>query len=257
MTQEVLEISHPHIKSRNVKMEIASCDRFILDGDAGYIKNYNGSRDTMLELGSHVGCGTLFFAAEKGFKRIMAVEAFFENFRLLVRNVYGNRLENAVTPMWAAIALKTGEFRRLFWAGSRLNHGQYGTFFRDDRHINAGFAQTIGFEHVLSLFDTIDVLKVDIEGGEYEIFSPRDSLKDALRRVRFLELEAHGPNGDFFEDDRFARYGYPHQETANGILKRFLKDCGFDLEFRGEEDRGMQGYNRNFKGWMIFGTGTR
>ncbi|MCK4817279.1 FkbM family methyltransferase, partial [bacterium] len=177
---------------------------------------------------------------------------FFENFKRLVTNIYNNQLGNIITPMWAAVALKTGECRNLFWSNSRSNHGQYGTFFRADKHIHAGLTQTIAFEHVLSLFDTIDVLKIDIEGGEYEIFSPRDSLKDALKRVRFMELETHTPAPEFFRDDEFARFGYPHQDTANEILKSFLKDCGFDFSFRGETEGGMQGYNRNFKGWKIF-----
>jgi len=248
----MLEIAHPHIKSREITMVIEECDKWILDEGVRYMENFNGSHETMLELGAHIGISTLYFAAEKGFKRILAIEAFFENFRKLVTNTYSNHLGGIIAPMWAAVALKTGEARTLFWSDSQSNHGQYGTFFRSDRHINAGFTQTIAFEHVLSLFDTIDVLKIDIEGGEYEIFSPRDSLKDALKRVRFLELETHTPAPGFFKDDEFAQYGYPHQATANTILKAFLKDCGFDLEFRGETGGGMQGYNRNFKGWKLF-----
>jgi len=248
----MLNIPHPHIHKREIMVTLDDCDKFILDDGVKYMENYNGPHNTMLELGSHVGCSTLFFAAELNFKKIMAIEAHWENFRWFINNIYNNQLGDIITPMWGAVALQTGEFRHLFWSGSKLNHGQYGTFFRHDNHINIGFTQTIGFEHILSLFDKIDVLKIDIEGGEYEIFSPRDSLKDALKRVRFLELETHTPNDDFFKDGQFAEFGYPHQETANGILKSFLKDCGFDFDFRGETEGGMQGYNRNFKGWKLF-----
>jgi len=248
----MLNIAHPHIKSRNVMMELQDCDQWILDEAVRYMEEFDGTHDTMLEIGAHIGCSTLFFAAEKGFKRILAIEAFFENFRTLVKNTYNNRLQNVITPMWAAAALKTGELRSIFWSSSRSNHGQYGTFFDPNEHINAGFTQTIDFEHLLSLFDTVDVLKVDIEGGEYEIFSPRDSLKDALTRVKFMDLETHAPAPGFFDDAQFAQYGYPHQDTANVILKRFLKYCGFDFTFRGETEGGMQGYNRNFIGWKIF-----
>ncbi|GAH70259.1 unnamed protein product, partial [marine sediment metagenome] len=242
----MLNIPHPHIKSREIMMQVEDCDKWILDEGVRYMENFNGSHDTMLEIGAHIGCSSLYFAAEKGFKWILAIEAFSENFNKLVMNIYNNQLQNIITPMWAAVALKTGEIRPIFWSGSMSNHGQYSSFFRTDLHINAGFTQTISFEHVLSLFDTIDVLKIDIEGGEYEIFSPRDSLKDALKRVKFMELETHTPAPGFFADDEFAQYGYPHQETANVILKSFLKDCGFDFDFRGETAGGMQGYNRNF-----------
>jgi len=244
----IIKIRHPHINNRVVMMELAECDEFILDDGTKYMEAYDGPCDTMLELGSHVGCSTLFFAAEKGFKRIMAIEAHHENFRNLVRNTFNNQLNDIIRPFWSAVAAKTGEIRSLSWANSGLNHGQYGTFFRSDNHPNAGFVQTIGFEHILSLFDTIDVLKVDIEGSEYEIFSPNNGLKETLKRVRFIELETHAPNDAFFTDKQFAEYGYPHQGTATGILKNFLIDCGFELNFRDVSDGGMQGYNKNFRG---------
>lgn len=252
-TQTIIKIPHPHIKNRVVIMEMAECDEFILDDGVKYMETYNGPHDTMLELGSHVGCSTLFFATEKGFKRIMAIEAHHENFKNLVRNAYNNQLNDIITPMWSAVASRTGEIRSLFWANAGLNHGQYGTFFRSDNHPNAGFVQTIGFEHILSLFDIIDVLKVDIEGGEYEIFSPSNGLKESLRRVRFIELETHAPNDVFFKDKQFAEYGYPHQGTATAMLKDFLFDCGFDLNFRDKTEGGMQGYNKNFIGGIQHG----
>lgn len=245
----MIKIPHPHVMKREVMIELAECDRWILDHGTTYMSGYTGPHDTMLEIGAHVGCSTLFFAAEKEFKHILSIEAFFENYKCLLKNIYSNNLGNIVTPMWSAVALNTGEIRGLYWG--KCNHGQYGTFFKPENTAHSGLAQTISFEHVLSIFDTIDVLKIDIEGGEYEIFSPRDSLKDALKCVRFIELETHMPAPNYFKDDQFAEFGFPHQATANVILKKFLKDCGFDLDFRGDTEGGMQGYNRNFKGWRI------
>ena len=247
----MIELLHPHIKRQDVMIKMEDIDRWILDHGTTYMSKYNGSHDTMLEIGSHVGCSSTYFATEKDFKRILAIEAHFGNFKYLVNNIFANKLENVITPMWSAVALNTGEFRYLFWSRGQGNHGQYGTFFKPDVHINSGFCQTISFEHVLSLFDTIDVLKIDIEGGEYELFMPREGLKEVLKKVKFLELETHAPNPSYFNDDDFAQFGYPHQDTANVILKSFLKDCGFDFEFRGDTEGGMQGYNRNFKGWKI------
>jgi len=242
----MLKLPHPHIHKREIMMELDDCDKFILDEGVKYMEGYNGHHNTMLEIGSHVGCSTLFFAVEKGFQQIMAIEAHWENFRWLVNNIYKNEAGDIITPMWGAVALQTGEFRHLYWSGEKRNHGQYGTFFRHDKHIDTGFTQTLGFEHILSLFDTIDVLKVDIEGGEYEIFSPRDSLKKALQRVRFLELETHTPSDDYFEEDQFAHYGYPHQETANKTLAWFLESCGFEFDPYDVSIGRMQGYNKNF-----------
>ena len=112
----MLKIAHPHIKSREVMMELQESDEWILNEGVRYMEDFNGSHDTMLEIGAHMGCSTLYFAAEKGFKRILAIEAFFENFRKLVTNTYSNHLGGIIAPMWAAVALKTGEARTLFWS---------------------------------------------------------------------------------------------------------------------------------------------
>ena len=241
----MVELKHSHIKKRDIVITVDGCDRGIIDTAVEYIKEYDGPRDTMLDIGAHVGCSSAYFAAELGFKRIMAIEAYWENFRVLINNIYCNQLEDVITPMWAAVALRTGEWRPMYWARERSNHGQYSTFFKPGYHHQSDFAQTISFEHVLSLFDNIDVLKCDIEGCEYEIFSPSDNLKESLRRVRFIDLETHGvADGVYFELDCFAEYGYPDLNTANEKLATFLEYCGFDLDPEGVLAGRMQGYNR-------------
>ena len=225
-------------------IEMDECDKGILNTGAQYMLDYKGEKNLIIDMGAHVGCSATFYAAELGFKRVFAVEACWENFRLLVNNIYNNHLETAITPMWGAVAGLTGEWRPIYLSGSQLNHGQHGTFFRPDKHIKVGYTQTISFEHILSLFDKIDVLKIDIEGGEYEIFSPLNCrIKEALKKVVFLDLETHCPENTFFLSGQFKTFGYPDSYSANDILKSYLAGCGFDFNFRGGGG-GMQGYNK-------------
>jgi len=246
----MLDIPHPNIHKRETIMILDDCDKFILDEGVKYLEGYNGPNNTMLELGSHVGCSSLFFAIELEFKRILAVEAYWENFKWLVNNIYKNQTEDIITPMWAAVSNKTGNFRPIYWSAEQRNHGQYGTFFRADFHPQSGFVQTISFKHLLSLFDSIDILKVDIEGSEYEIFSPNDKkLAKILRKVHFLDLETHClDEGKYFTDNTFAQYGYRDTAKANDILANYLDDCGFELDQYGVKIGRMQGYNRKYNG---------
>ena len=243
----VIEITHPNIKKKNITVSIQSTDAFILDDGVKYMEGYQGERKILVDVGAHVGTSSLFFATELGFEKVVAIEACKQNYDLLVRNIYMNKLQHIIEPVWAAVGMTTGEIKDIYMHGS--NSGQCGLYL-DNGGIKYGKTRMISMEDVIAniaLKGCIDVLKVDAEGSEYEIFSPRGSLKEALKNVRFIELETHTPAGEFFKDNYFAEFGYPHQETANVILIEFLTDCGFDLTFRGETNGGMQGYNRNFQ----------
>jgi hypothetical protein len=62
--------------------------------------------------------------------------------------------------------------------------------------------------------------------------------------VRYLQLEPHAPNRDYFSDDYLAQLGYDPQDPQRKI-KRTLSACGFDnLE---ENAFGqLSGYNKYF-----------
>ena len=243
-----MKIPHPYITRREVVIEIDDRDEPILKAGTRYFDHYlDDQRDVAIDLGAHVGCTALYLAAELGFKKVLAVEAYWENFRVLVNNIYANGLQDIVIPMWAAAANVTGEFRPIYWSRSMSNHGQYSTFFNPTIHIPANFTQTISIVHLLTLYPSVDLLKVDIEGGEYEIFNPAiTGLWDALKRVNFLDLETHCPEDSFFKRDCFAAHGYPDTRTANDQLKKFLSLAGFDLKFRGANEGGMQGFNGEY-----------
>ncbi len=153
----IIEVMHPNIKSRDVTVSIESIDAFILDDSVKYMESYNGDHKTMIEIGSHVGCSALFFAAEKGFEKIIAIEAYKQNYDLLVKNVYSNRLQNIIKPVWAAVGMTDEEIRDLYLNGN--NKGQCGVYLgRGGMPI--GKVNTISIEKVLSLLSPVDVLKI-------------------------------------------------------------------------------------------------
>lgn len=69
--------------------------------------------------------------------------------------------------------------------------------------------------------DEIDLLKVDIEGAEYELV--RDTPISALRKMRRIGLEYHrnGNPGDIFEKLKSAgfRIGRYPKKGASGVVE--------------------------------------
>jgi FkbM family methyltransferase len=241
----ILTIKHPHIKKRDVTVRIDSSDWVILDDSIKYMNSFAGDHKTMVEIGAHVGASALYFAVEMGFEKIIAVEADFRNYKLLVDNIKANGLEDTIKPVLGAVGIRSGEIRELYMHG--INKGQKGLYLAKGK--SCGHVVTISLEEVLSRLDTVDVLKIDVEGSEYEILSDRQGLKEALSKVKFIELETHAPQSDYFRDDQWAEFGYPDQHTANNILVKNLTEYGFDLTMR-NNGGAMQGYNRNFKGGL-------
>jgi FkbM family methyltransferase len=78
-------------------------------------------------------------------------------------------------------------------------------------------SNTVGIEEILSRYSDISILKLDIEGAEYEVI---DSLPEI--EIPQLCIEFHHFCTDFSEEDtrnalqKLFKLGYTHQLSANG-----------------------------------------
>jgi FkbM family methyltransferase len=140
----------------------------------------------VVDAGAHVGSFTLF-AASRGARQIVAVEPNPETYALLVANVRMAGLADRVTTLNRAVAEAPGS-RNLYSAklspASTILPG-------DNRRGRAvPVAATTLREIVLATnWPRIDVMKVDIEGSEYDVFSAIDS--ESLARVGVMLVECH------------------------------------------------------------------
>lgn len=180
---------------------------FLLDDCALPKKTGRGTIRCVIDAGAHIGCSSLFYAARYPEARILAIEADAGNYRQLVRNTADTP---AITPVLGAVFHLSTPVQVLNpddrpWgfqvaaAGSPDAPGQVPGHTIPDLMRMAGFSR-------------IDLLKLDIEGAEGELFAHGGA--DWLRQVRHLVIELHDDvKAGCAESFRLATRGIPHETT--------------------------------------------
>lgn len=141
----------------------------------------------ILDAGAYTGLSAIYFAEKYPAAEVIAVEPDPENFRLLTKNVgsYG-RIHPVHAALWFEDAELTLQSRpEGHWASSVHSVGRGSGSAVADRPIPA-----VRVETLMSRFAVpeIDVLKVDIEGAEKEVFEHSAAWID---RVGAIFIETH------------------------------------------------------------------
>jgi FkbM family methyltransferase len=136
----------------------------------------------IVDAGANIGLATLYFASKFPGTKIIAIEPERSNYDLLVRNCSG--MTN-LTPWHAALwnedtPLQIANPGAEKWAFTVVPGRLNGTGIK---------AVTIPQILAQSGHDTIDILKLDVEGAERELF--RDGCEEWLRRVKMIIIELH------------------------------------------------------------------
>lgn len=194
-----------------------------------HIDCYNGPWNRAVDIGAYVGEFSIG-AAEKG-AQVWAYEASNGNYNALVQAIGGTVQIAAINR--AVVGNGNGPW---YVEGT-------GNIVRVRPNIQGLPANTIAFETVIRAHGPVDVLKMDIEGGEHEIFSRRDRVAQALSHVRFLQLEIHPRDG----------FSSTSTETVDHIaeLITFLERLGFKdspCPRRQRYPGDFCSHNHNFKG---------
>lgn len=167
------------------------------------------------DFGAHVGTRSIALA-KRGASRVYAFEPSDRNFQRLVANVCTQGVYGKVIPIPMAVAPKTGTatLRR------KNSDGQQSIVFRED--LQGYEVPTIAFDSALDLGTwNIDYVKMDIEGGEWNVFADLRMRYETplLRRIQRMDIELHDTsNTDFFSTD---------QTIGKEALKEFLEAAKF------------------------------
>ena len=126
--------------------------------------------DVIFDVGAHVGSFSVY-AAMKGAK-VFAFEPCKENYMALLDNIKINNLEGKITPFNYGVGGRN-ETKQL--GISESNSGGHSLLAGSDQSelVNLKNISTIRAELNLT---KVDLLKIDIEGGEYDLF---ESMKDS------------------------------------------------------------------------------
>ena len=141
-----------------------------------------GDAGTILDLGGHIGLASLFFASLFPGAEVIAVEPSRPNADLLRRTLSSNGVAHRAIEAAAGVAEGEVSF------DDRLHLGR----------ISEDGGRTVPRVDVMPLFDRADLVKLDIQGGEWEILGDR---RLAASRVRAMVIEYH-PHGAPTSDPR-------------------------------------------------------
>lgn len=187
----------------------------------------------VIDIGANIGVYALYASQQKG-TRVYAYEPMPDNFALLKENIEMNRLGSRVIPF--RFAVSGAKEKRTLYLGTSPMH----SFLPDkEAPFHAGFADaskdveqgsiTVECLSLKDVFDSnniqrCDMLKIDCEGGEYDILY--NLPQEYFLRVQNIRLEYHN-----------------HLNNAKNTgpsLSEFLKAKGFTVERvrKGSEHQG-------------------
>lgn len=166
--------------------------------------------DVVIDLGTHVGSFSLL-AYDKGCRNIHTFEVSESNYNVAIQNLQKYGIGVYRNAVWRSDDdRKTINFERnvVDW-----NTGMGRV--RDGDWKDVVEVECVKFDDILSKFDKVRFLKMDVEGSEYPILFTSKQLYKIKEIVgEFHELDDAEINGY-----RFDRHG----------LKRFLEDQGFTI----------------------------
>jgi FkbM family methyltransferase len=152
------------------------------------IYQFNCNTDTpiILDCGSNIGLSVLYFKTIYPKAKVWAFEPDAANFELLTKNIACNNLQNVIAEP-AAVWIQDGTIN---FSG---NGSEASRIDENNTDSSIGAVPCIRLKNLLCKFESIDFLKMDIEGGEYKVIT---DCADELHRVNHFFLEYHGKTTD-------------------------------------------------------------
>jgi len=145
--------------------------------------------DVLLDGGAHVGLYTILGALSVGsLGKVIAFEPHPTNIESLKRNVELNRLGLGVVIEQMALTSQCGT-ANFHWSPSLTTHGRLLGDPASDSNVTP--VRTVAFdEYLLDKGGQVDVIKLDLEGGEFQALQ---GMSRTVSRARCLILEVNDP----------------------------------------------------------------
>ncbi|MGO8791718.1 MAG: FkbM family methyltransferase [Terriglobia bacterium] len=178
--------THPPGVRNTVHLRLMTSDeraykQVLLDGE--YAFDLPFSPKIIVDAGANIGMASIYFANRYPEAKIIAIEPEASNFAALARNV---RPYPAIIPIHAALWNRDGEICVTQPDPATGARGNWAFVTRegDGANVRAITMTTLMKEMQI---EAVDVLKIDVEGAEREVFESADWI----RNVRCLMIELH------------------------------------------------------------------
>jgi FkbM family methyltransferase len=179
-----------------------------------------GEGDVFVDVGAHVGKYTI--RASRNAARVIAIEAYPDNYRTLVRNIGLNNAENVDAVNKAAWHR---EETLKFYVGDFSGHGSLKEGLPDRRYTDTIQVQAEATDAMLRSLNVprVDWVKIDVEGAELEVLR---GLKETLEAHRArIVVELMKPNVAqalaYMNDMDYNATPIPESESPNLIYYLF------------------------------------
>ncbi|MGN6293024.1 MAG: FkbM family methyltransferase [Chitinophagaceae bacterium] len=170
-----------------------------------------GNNPVILDCGSNIGLSVFYFKSLYPDSSITCFEPDENNFALLKKNIDQNRLSNIILQKKAVWIDNAGVFFEAKGSeGSRISTGVDQSYIRK--------VETIRLAELLSEFKSIDFLKMDIEGAEYDVIM---DCKPYLSKIDFMFIEYHGTA---YETERLANLLHVFDSAGFGVYIKNAAD---------------------------------
>ena len=184
-------------------------------------ENLPDSANTVVDLGANIGLATVFFGLKYPETKILSVEPDESNYVEMVTNTaaLGGRSQKEHAAVW----VRDGLINLHTESEDGSPFGEWGVQVSEAPSQKRTLTRCFKLSTLLDRagLDTVDILKVDIEGAELEVFS--DGAEEWLSRINLIVVETH---------DRFR----PGSEAAvrRAVCPMFeeLPRSGENLSFR-------------------------
>lgn len=192
--------------------DVSAVKEVLIDGEYGFLRSLLDKHETprILDIGTHIGLFSIWALSVRSKARIFSVEASPSTFKILEGNI--RRIQETKPDVsWKAVnraAWKNTDPIRFSNAGDSMSH----------RVSVAGpvEVQGITLREVLDTTfpgQTIDLMKVDIEGAEEAFICAEPDL---LQAVNALVIELHPNLCDTSRVKQALREVFPNIETITG-----------------------------------------
>ena len=172
---------------------------------------------TLIDIGANIGLASLYFANSYPHCRLMAVEPNPTTYDLLETNL-SSLTANGRSKV---VKLAVWSHEASLAADRGVDADHYSAFATKEVSINEwdGQIEGVTMETLISKsgFSEVDLLKVDIEGAEVELFRGR---VDWLKKINAIAIEFHGDSREVCKFDQLmSDYGFQIvQEGAHTVI---------------------------------------
>lgn len=185
------------------KIRIGTSDHYVLDQvikNEEYLpiikiielENSISSIKFIVDAGSNIGLSSIFFSRYFPEATILAIEPDETNYIQQNENILLNKIDNRVTSLKRALWINNSD--NLILDNSFRDGNHWSRFVRKSNGLNNIYIKTITIEDIINRYsksNRIDILKMDIEGAEAELFKSERFISVLYNNVRYFCVEVH------------------------------------------------------------------